>query len=93
MSDSRKAVQARITGRVQGVSFRAWARREAERRGLSGWIRNEADGSVQALFVGPQERVSDMVELLWDGPPAASVAGVETGEGAVAELPAGFRIE
>ena len=88
-----KTVRARITGRVQGVSFRDWTRREAERLGLSGWVRNEADGSVAALIMGPQAEVSTMMELLWDGPPAASVAGVETGEETIAETPAGFRIE
>ncbi len=47
------ALRARITGRVQGVAFRAWTRSEAKQRGLSGWVRNESDGSVRALFIGP----------------------------------------
>ena len=45
---SDRAVLVRITGRVQGVSFRVWTRIEAERLGLHGWVRNEADGSVSS---------------------------------------------
>src|SRR5699024_1180285 len=49
MSDT-VAVEARITGRVQGVWYRGWTKGEATRRGLSGWVRNEPDGAVAALF-------------------------------------------
>ncbi|TMV03330.1 acylphosphatase [Ruegeria sediminis] len=72
------ALTARITGRVQGVSFRAWTRAEAERRGLSGWVRNEPDGSVRALIVGPARDVDDMVRDLHKGPRAARVTAVVT---------------
>lgn len=68
-----KAVQVRIEGRVQGVWFRAWTRGEAVRRGLSGWVRNLADGSVEALFAGPEPVVDEMLKACWDGPPAARV--------------------
>jgi acylphosphatase len=51
-----------ITGRVQGVGFRAWTRREARRRALRGWVRNRSDGSVEALLIG----AADVVELLID---------------------------
>ncbi|WP_265517548.1 acylphosphatase [Nitratireductor luteus] len=72
------AVSARITGRVQGVAFRAWAQAVAEHHGLSGWVRNEPDGSVRALIMGPAPDVSAMVRALGKGPPAAHVAGVTT---------------
>ena len=52
MASERRAVRVRIAGRVQGVNFRAWTRDEAERLGLDGWVRNEADGSVTALLAG-----------------------------------------
>jgi len=52
MSDDLKAVQVRISGRVQGVSFRYWTQQEARRAGLTGWVRNEADGSVRVLNRG-----------------------------------------
>ena len=77
MSDMT-AVDARITGRVQGVSFRAWTCGEAQARGLSGWVRNEADGTVSAHFSGPADRVSEMVDALHRGPPAARVEAVQT---------------
>ena len=77
------ARRARITGQVQGVFFRAWTREQAVRLGLSGWVRNCRDGSVEAHFAGEEAAVGEMVALLHEGPPAASVDRVET---EVAEL-------
>jgi len=71
-----KAVLVTVEGRVQGVGFRAWTRHEAERLGLTGWVRNEKDGSVQALLEGPPDGVERMLERLWIGPPGASVTHV-----------------
>lgn len=76
MSDER-TVLARVTGRVQGVGFRDWTRREAVALGLSGWVRNEADGAVSALLSGPQAAVAAMLERLRQGPRAARVEHVE----------------
>lgn len=70
------AVAVRIEGRVQGVWYRGWAEDEAERRGLCGWVRNRSDGSVEALFIGPEALVADMVEACRRGPPAARVSNV-----------------
>ncbi|TIP82386.1 MAG: acylphosphatase, partial [Mesorhizobium sp.] len=67
MEDGRKAVRVRLRGRVQGVSFRVWTRTEAERLGLSGWVRNEEDGSVTALIVGADGAVSTMLDRFWKG--------------------------
>jgi len=47
VTDDRKAVLVRITGRVQGVGFRVWTRQQAQRLGLTGWVCNEDDGSVR----------------------------------------------
>jgi acylphosphatase len=77
MTGASTTVRARITGRVQGVWFRAWTRNEATRLGLTGWVRNEADGSVTALLSGPREAVEEMTQLLWEGPPHANVTGVK----------------
>ncbi|MGC9368162.1 MAG: acylphosphatase [Paracoccaceae bacterium] len=85
------AVIAHVTGRVQGVWFRAWTKAEAERRALSGWVRNEADGSVTALICGPEADVAEMVSALRQGPPAARVSGVTTQETEAPRTP-GFRI-
>ncbi len=79
-ASGRIGVEVRITGRVQGVCFRDWTRGEAERQGVAGWVRNEPDGSVRALFVGPRDRVSAVIERCRQGPPAARVSDVETEE-------------
>ncbi len=76
-----RAVAVRIEGRVQGVWYRGWAIEQAERRGLRGWVRNRSDGSVEALFIGPEAAVAEMVAACRRGPPAARVK-------AVAERPA-----
>ena len=65
-----------VRGRVQGVWFRGWTKDQADRRGLSGWVRNRQDGSVEALFSGPARVVADMMEACWAGPPAARVSKV-----------------
>lgn len=69
-------VQVRIEGRVQGVWYRGWTVDQATVLGLSGWVRNRRDGSVEAIFRGPEHAVHDMVQLCAKGPPAASVTGV-----------------
>lgn len=86
------AMKARVTGRVQGVAYRAWTRARAESLGLSGWVRNNDDGSVSALFSGDEGAVQTMIDDLWAGPGAASVTDVQAV--AVPHDPAlsGFRI-
>ena len=64
MSDQTTAMIVNVTGRVQGVGFRAWTKSEAEARGLSGWVRNEPDGSVSALIEGPGAQVATMLKAL-----------------------------
>lgn len=71
------AVRVVVHGRVQGVWFRAWTRDQAGLRGLSGWVRNRRDGTVEALFAGDDAKVEEMVELCRDGPPRAHVTQVE----------------
>lgn len=73
----RSAVDVTVTGRVQGVSFRAYAEREAGRLGVHGWIRNEPDGSVRGHFEGPAAAVDALVEWCRKGPPLADVADVD----------------
>lgn len=71
-------IVARITGRVQGVWYRGWTRTEAQKLGISGWVRNESDGSVTALLQGPASAVEVMTGLLRRGPPAAHVEELST---------------
>jgi len=73
--DTARAVK--VTGRVQGVGFRAWTVAWAEALGLAGWVRNESDGSVSALIAGPQATVDEMIEALGRGPRFARVDRVE----------------
>ncbi|GMG81265.1 acylphosphatase [Paralimibaculum aggregatum] len=71
-------LRARITGRVQGVWYRAWTRETAQRLGLGGWVQNLPDGAVLAQFVGPEAAVAAMIEACRTGPRDARVAAVET---------------
>lgn len=91
MSEQEVALVARITGRVQGVSYRLWAREQAEQLGIRGWVRNEPDGSVSALVVGGATMVEGMIAKFRDGPSADRVDEVTT-EPHEGERPEGFRI-
>ena len=71
-----KAVTVKVTGRVQGVSFRWYAVQEAERLGVAGWVRNEPDGSVAAHVEGDDAAVDAMVAWCRRGPSYASVRDV-----------------
>ncbi len=71
-----RAVEVRVSGRVQGVSFRAYAAREAVRLELAGWVRNEPDGCVAGHFEGPAEAVEEMIGWCRRGSPAAGVEHV-----------------
>jgi len=77
MADDVECMEVRITGRVQGVSFRAWTRKRALSRRLSGWVRNEADGSVRACLQGKRAALEAMRADLAEGPPAARVTDVQ----------------
>ncbi len=74
----------RIHGRVQGVCYRASAQAEALRLGLAGWVRNRADGTVEALVAGAEAIVEQFIDWARQGPPAARVDRVEI---ALAEVP------
>ena len=73
MSDNR-TLRIRLTGRVQGVSFRDWMQSEARSLRLTGWVRNRRDGSVEAVISGDPPLVDDMLARCRQGPPAARVS-------------------
>jgi acylphosphatase len=75
---SRVRVIARITGMVQGVKYRATAQREARRRDLAGWVRNEPDGTVLIDVEGDPAAVDAFLTWCAEGPPGARVATVAT---------------
>ena len=66
-----------VSGRVQGVYFRATTRDEAREAGVDGWVRNLPDGRVEAVFEGAEDAVASMVEFCHEGSSAANVEGVE----------------
>lgn len=69
---------AYVSGRVQGVFFRAATEAKADQLGqITGWVRNLPDGRVEVTAEGPRERVAMLVEWLWRGPPSAQVRSVE----------------
>ena len=70
-----------VRGRVQGVGFRMWTEDLAERLGLEGWVRNRRDGSVEAVFAGPEEAVTAAIEACRTGPRGARVEAVDVEEG------------
>jgi acylphosphatase len=83
-------VRILVSGRVQGVGFRAFAQRQADRLGIDGWVRNLADGRVEALAAGQETAVGEFIEALRRGPLIARVAGIEVMEAADHAPAAGF---
>ncbi|MCU4799301.1 acylphosphatase [Halobacteria archaeon HArc-gm2] len=84
MTDTRAHVF--VSGKVQGVFYRATTREEARKRDVDGWVKNLADGRVEAVFEGPEDAVAEMVEWCHEGSDRARVEDVEVEYGE----PAGF---
>jgi acylphosphatase len=70
-----------IRGRVQGVGFRAFVEDTAERLGVEGWVRNRHDGTVEAVFAGPEATVAEAIEACRHGPRGARVTSLDVNEG------------
>ena len=84
----RAAVDLVVSGRVQGVFYRASMRTEADRLGVRGWVRNEADGTVRAHLEGGAAAVDELVAWCRTGPPKAHVEDLQVTEAAVEGLSA-----
>ena len=78
-----KAIQARVTGQVQGVAFRWHTQEQALRLGVAGWVRNEVDGSVLVHAEGEDDAVDALVEWCRHGPPSARVRDLAARDAAV----------
>ena len=76
----------RVTGRVQGVFFRAWTSDETRALGITGWIRNCSDGTVEAKLEGEPENLDRLIALLHEGPPGARVERVEVEDANIEQL-------
>lgn len=77
MAAVEKSVRVRIRGRVQGVWYRAWTVEAARAHGVTGWVRNRRDGSVEALFMGTAAQVDGLIEACREGPELARVEAIE----------------
>jgi acylphosphatase len=75
-----------IRGRVQGIGYRAWTEVTALERGVEGWVRNHRDGSVEALFSGPDDEVAAMIAECRHGPPGARVDAIDQREATSDEI-------
>lgn len=76
-TDTDVRLSARITGRVQGVGFRNFTQRRARRLGVTGWVRNERDGSVRLEAEGPRDALQSLVEAVGEGPRLAQVDDID----------------
>lgn len=74
------SVHCVVSGRVQGVWFRAWTRQQALELGLAGWVRNLADGSVETVAQGSEAAIQEFRQRLWQGSPGSHVVGVDCSE-------------
>ncbi len=68
--------RVKVTGRVQGVFFRAYTKEEAEKLNLTGWVKNLPTGEVEVLIEGEEEQVKALIDWFWKGPPYAKVSQV-----------------
>jgi len=96
MTSTEKAIEARrfvVRGRVQGVGFRWFVEREAHILGIAGWVRNNANGSVEIMAQGTRDQLSGLRSRLRQGPRAARVDDVEESEARPATGITSFRIE
>ncbi|MBX3028559.1 MAG: acylphosphatase [Chloroflexi bacterium] len=88
----RQRLEATVRGRVQGVGFRWFVQRTAERLGLAGWVANRPDRSVEVVAEGDRAALDALLAALHDGPPAGRVDLVEHHLGPARGEPSGFRI-
>ena len=89
MGDVTATMRLVISGRVQGVGYRAWCVQAARKLGLSGWVRNLAGGTVEVLAHGPAAAIENLVNACHIGPPLARVTAVDTTNVAVPEVISG----
>lgn len=75
--DPARSVHVLISGRVQGVGYRAWVRQSADALSVSGWVRNCRGGEVEAVFCAPQAALDALIEACRQGPPWAPMARVD----------------
>jgi acylphosphatase len=90
--EETEQIHLHIRGRVQGIFYRASARQEAKRLGLTGWVRNCPDGSVELLAQGPRPLCEELLRYCHEGPPGAQVDEIDVSWGEPSAECAGFDI-
>jgi acylphosphatase len=74
---SQQCIRATISGKVQGVWFRAFTREQALKLGITGWANNLADGRVEVMLCGDESKLQALIKMLDEGPPLAKVSGIQ----------------
>ena len=74
------SVHVRVSGRVQGVFYRAYTKAQAQELGVKGWVRNVPGGGVEAIIEGERQKVGELVGLMKTGPEGSMVSGFELSE-------------
>ncbi|MDX8412113.1 MAG: acylphosphatase [Mariprofundaceae bacterium] len=92
MNTPGRCLRIKVTGRVQGVGFRYYAKQEAERLGLTGWVRNLPNGDVEALICGNGEQLAAMQSWLSHGPSMARVETMHAESAEIQDTPTSFRM-
>ncbi len=87
-----QAVHLTISGRVQGVFFRAHTKETADKLGIKGYVRNTEDGNVEAVAVGDEEKIKEFIEWCKEGPDSAKVEDIKIGYPKVKEGFKGFEV-
>ena len=86
-------LHAVVSGKVQGVGYRDFVQREARARGLTGWVKNLADGSVEVVAQGERDMLLKLTARLWKGPSVSRVDAVTTEWGNTTEMRGTFKIQ
>jgi acylphosphatase len=86
MSEQRIVRHVSIQGKVQGVGFRAFVEHHAHLRNLEGWVRNRRDGTVEAVFAGPEKSVEAVIAACRVGPPSGHVDALDQRDGTEDEV-------
>lgn len=92
MTEVTAQLQARISGRVQGVGFRHFATQQARRLGVNGWVRNESDGTVRVVAEGSRDALEDFLDRLRQGPSSARVQSVDAEWSSASDGFSGFTV-
>jgi len=74
------SVHVRVSGRVQGVFYRAYTKAQAQELGIKGWVRNVPGGGVEAILEGERQKVGELVSLMKTGPEGSIISGLELSE-------------